>query len=278
MTRMHTFGRSTAMAALLALPLGAGAALGQQAQSTDSAQPPATTQGATGTQSAQSGATGGSTSGEAADQQADTLIATVGDAEIRGSDLMTVIGMLPPQLQAQPAQMLVPIALDQLIMRELILEQARSENLAEDPEVIALVEGRAEGAEEDAMVQVWIERELGNAVTDDAVEQVYGALQPQGGQPVPPMASLRPQIEEHLRRQAMEDVRERLQQGASIVLYDPSGQPLPDDQQIRGTQNTSSDAGNASGSGSEGSTDASSGSGSDAGTTGDEPATGTSGD
>lgn len=148
-------------------------------------------------------------------EQQNTVVATVGDAESRGSDVMTVIGMLPPQ-------MLVPMALQQLIFRELILEQARSQNLADDPEVVALVESSAQTAEDDAMVQVWLEREMATVVTDEAVQQAYSDTQAQGQQDLPPIDALRPQIEQHLRQQAVQDIQARLRQGADIVLYDPS--------------------------------------------------------
>jgi hypothetical protein len=69
--------------------------------------------------------------------------------------------------------MLVPIALDQLVMRELILQQAMTENLGEDPEVIARVDSSNQTAEEDAMVQVWLRRELKGAVTDAEVQRIY---------------------------------------------------------------------------------------------------------
>lgn len=240
--------RSTAVAALLALPLSAGVAFAQQSDGAGQVRQPAD---------------------QAQGQEGDALLATVGDAEIRGSDVMTLIGTLPQQMQAQPAQMLVPAALEHLILRELVLEEARSENLAEDPEVIALVEGAASGAEEDAMVQVWIERELAGAVTDAEVERIYGTLQPQGNQAVPPMSELRPQIEQQLRQQAMQAIGNMLRQDATVVFYDPSGQPIQQDEtqagqdtesgaEIEGTQSTAGESGMDDGA-STGETDGSTG-------------------
>ena len=134
---------STAIAAILTLapasaqdaqstdPSGGGS--GQQAQQMDqtqgSGQSTEQNQASQQNQSAQQGQTAqqgqqqssGEMAGMPSDGSANALIATVGGTEIRGSDLMTVIGALPPQLRSQPPQMLVPIALEQLIMRELIL-------------------------------------------------------------------------------------------------------------------------------------------------------------
>ena len=159
---------------------------------------------------------------------------------------MTVIGMLPPQLQSQPPQMLVPMALEQLILRELILEEARGQNLAEDPEVQALVENSAQTAEEDAMVQIWLDREMAGVVTDEAVQQVYKGAQAQGAQNLPPVEDVRPQIEQHLRQQAMQDIQMRLREGADVVFYDPTGRPM--EQQGSGS-NTSGTASSGQSSG-----------------------------
>ncbi|CUH12185.1 hypothetical protein JSE7799_00203 [Jannaschia seosinensis] len=221
MTRLSKNMRSTALAAFLSLPVATGAAYAQQSQDADEPMQEAPAQ--------QSGQTAGS-------PQADAIVATVGDAEIRGADLMTVIGALPPQLQSQPPQMLVPMALEQLILRELILQEARGQNLADDPEVVALVEGSAEAAEEDAIVQVWLNRELASAVTDEAVQQAYESAQAQGQQDLPPVEEVRPQIEQYLRQQALQDVQARLQQDADIVLYDPTGRPV-EQQEGQGAQN-----------------------------------------
>lgn len=234
---------STAIAAALSLPLMFGAAWAQQAETSDQTSDGTTAQTqeadpSQGNGQAQSSAqqqsqqqSADSSAGEGGDAQANALVATVGGQEIRGSDLLTVIGTLPPQLRSQSPDMLIPIALEQLIMRELILERARSENLSQDPDVIALVTGATQTAEEDAMVQVWLDRELAKSVTDEAVQQSYDQAQQQGQQDLPPLADVRPQIEQHLRRQAAEELRTRLREGADIVLYDPAGQPIPDTQQ-----------------------------------------------
>ena len=233
MTIMNGKMGSTALAVAFALPLTLGTAWAQQSQGTDqssetanqsqdSSQSQSSGQQQTPQQSSQSAGSSGGTSN---DGQANALVATVGGAEIRGSDVLTVIGMLPPQLQSQSPDMLVPIALEQLIMRELILEKARSQNLAEDPEVVSLVTGSTQAAEKDAMVQVWLDRELAKTVTDEAVQKSYDEAQ-QGQKDFPPLEAVRPQIEQHLRRQALEELRTQLREGADIVLYDPTGKPV----------------------------------------------------
>ena len=233
MTIMNGKMGSTALAVAFALPLTLGTAWAQQSQGTDqssetanqsqdSSQSQSSGQRQTRQQSSQSAGSSGGTNN---DGQANALVATVGGAEIRGSDVLTVIGMLPPQLQSQSPDMLVPIALEQLIMRELSLEKARSQNLAEDPEVVSLVTGSTQAAEKDAMVQVWLDRELAKTVTDEAIQKSYDEAQ-QGQKDFPPLEAVRPQIEQHLRRQALEELRTQLREGADIVLYDPTGKPV----------------------------------------------------
>ena len=221
--------RSTAFAALLTVPIASSVAFAQdsnEAGQADQAEQTQAEQSATPSQDTaqQQSQTG---SGEAAgDQQADALVATVGDAEIRGSDMALVVGMLPPELQSQPPQMLLPIALQQLILRELILQEARAQNFADDPEVVALVESTSANLEEDAMVQVWTDREIARAVTDEAVQQAYEDAQAQGAENLPPIDEVRPQIEQYLRQQAMQEIASMLRQDADVVFYDATGRPV----------------------------------------------------
>ncbi|MFZ3585156.1 hypothetical protein ACOI1H_23920 [Loktanella sp. DJP18] len=202
--------RSTAIVALLSIPFATGAAFAQETQ-----QAPQQAQDTAQDQSSQS----------PGNQQTDALVATVGDAEIRGTDVMTFIGMLPPEIQSQPPQMLAPLALEQLIVRELILEQARAQNLADDPEVVALVDSSSQTATDDAMVQVWLDREMANVATDEAVQRVYDEAQAEGQENLPAIDEVRPQIEQFLLQRAMQDIQLSLRDGADIVFYDPTGKP-----------------------------------------------------
>lgn len=168
---------------------------------------------------------GEATAGAAA--QEDLLIATVGDAEIRRSDVIDAIGQLPPQLQQQAPEMLIPLAIDQLVTRELILQEARNTDLAQDPEVLALAPDNAtETARENALVQVWLDRELKERVTDDKVQAAYDAIKAQFGAQAPELDQLRPQIEGQLRQQAFAEISGDLQTDAEITVYGPDGQPV----------------------------------------------------
>jgi hypothetical protein len=192
------------------------------------------TQGEAGTTGTQSGEAPqqGATGQQEPDPQAragadeDMVVAKVGEREIRRSDVLTVIGMLPPQLQQQPPEMLIPIALDQLVMRELILQEAREAGLENDPAVTSLADDASERAREDAMAQVWLDKELGKSVTDEKVQQTYDTVKQQLGKDAPALDSVRPQIEQELRQQAFLDLSKDLQADADITLYGPDGQPM----------------------------------------------------
>ncbi len=239
MMKPTEFLRGTALAVVLGAPLALTPALAQDAATGGGEQPMNAQQqqpageGQTTAEQEQPAATG-----EAGDQQGtanaqdqqtpnpDALIATVGDAEIRGSDVMTAIGALPPRLRTQQPDLLVPLAVEQLVLRELILDRARQENLAEDPDVRQLVDEAAQLAEEDAMVQVWLQRELDERVTDQAVEQSYAQAQATTQQELPPLDEVRPQIEQTLRQQAIAEISNELRQGAEVTFYDASGSPV----------------------------------------------------
>ena len=76
----------------------------------------------------------------------------------------------------------------------------------------------------------WLDREMANVVTDEAVQQVCADAQAQGQQDLPPMDALRPQVEQHLRQQAMQDLTSSGQSGAqqSESNSNGSGEPTQD--------------------------------------------------
>ncbi len=185
-------------------------------------------QGSSDSAEATSGESAGSGgSGEASDAQSEQLIATVGDTEITTADVEAAINSLPPQMRQQmPPETLARMAVDQLVLREVILQEARSENLSEDPEVQRLTEEAQSRSEDDAMVQVYVQRALDGAVTDEAVQETYDRIASQTEQEVPPLDAVRPQIEQQLRQERLGQVRDELVQGVEITYYGPDGQPI----------------------------------------------------
>jgi len=204
MTRIRHLLHGTALTAAFGLGLVAVPALAQENQSQD-----------------QQSQQGQNTSAQAQDNR---KVATVNGTNIVTSDLMRFVDMLPDQLRrSQPPEMVISAAIQQLVMRELILEEARSANLAENDRVKQLVEQSTIDAQDDAMIQVWLEQEFEDDITDEAVQGAYDALQATSTQELPPLEQVRPQIEQQLRQQAYADLQTQLQQGADIVFYDASG-------------------------------------------------------
>jgi hypothetical protein len=243
MTNLTMLMRTTAVAALAALALAPIAAHAQTQQTQQAQQAQQGQTGidnvedkqlpGTGAQGAGEAQTGGQTqqggqtmAGQGQGQGQDVVVARVGEREIRRSDIMAVIGMLPPQLQQQPPEMLIPIALDQLVMRELILDKAQEAGLENDPAVTSLAADASERAKEDAMVQVWLDQELATAVTDEKVQETYDTVKQQMGDQAPAIDELRPQIEQELRQRAFVDLSKELQTDADVTLYGPDGQPI----------------------------------------------------
>ncbi|MEX3316961.1 hypothetical protein [Sulfitobacter sp. PS-8MA] len=153
------------------------------------------------------------------------LVVRVGDKDISRSDVSGAISALPPQLRQQPPELLVPMAVNQLIAKELIYQAALADKLNEDSEVVALVEEANSANEKDAMVQVWLQRELGNRVTDQSVEAKYDEIKSNSEQEIPPLEAVRAQIEQQLRQEAFSDVEEDLRKDVEIVYYGPDGKP-----------------------------------------------------
>ena len=69
------------------------------------------------------------------------------------------------------------------------------------------------------------------------MEQAYAALQAVSTNEVPPLEQLRPQLEEGLRRQAVEEIETSLLTGADITFYGPDGKPRSGEKATGGDQN-----------------------------------------
>ena len=215
MTFRAAIARSTALATLLALPLGVPTAIAQQ----DDASQAQTTQEKIAQADAPDTAETDTALTEGAMGGPDAVVVTVGDAEILGSDVMRAIGALPQPMRAQPAEMLLPMALQQLVLRELILDRARSENLVDDPDFAAMADQATAEAEENALVQFWLQREMADATSDEAVNTAYEQITRNAQGEVPALEMVRPQIEQELQRREMTRIRADLQaQGPEITF------------------------------------------------------------
>ncbi|SDY89474.1 hypothetical protein [Citreimonas salinaria] len=156
----------------------------------------------------------------------DQRVVSVGETEITGADVSEFIESFPPRLRQQPPQMLISMAVQNMVLRELLLQEAEAQNLGEDPEVQSIVEQAADVAREDAMVQVYLVRELEKRVTDEAVQQTYDQIAEQTEEELPPLEDVRLQIVQQLQQQAVQGVQQDLASGVEIVFYGPDGEPM----------------------------------------------------
>ncbi|MBS1302011.1 hypothetical protein [Loktanella sp. SALINAS62] len=156
----------------------------------------------------------------------DQLVASVGETEIIGSDVSEFIESLPPGMREQPPEMLISMAVQQIVLRELLLQEAEAQNLGEDPEVESIVAQSDDMTRDDAMVQVYLTREIEDSVTDEAVQQTYDQIAEQTEEDLPPLEDVRLQIEQQLQQQTVEGLRQDLAANVEIVFYGPDGEPM----------------------------------------------------
>lgn len=228
MVRMSRFLGSAALVASMT-GAGLGSAMAQTSSQADQAQnqaqtAPSATQSTTATGAGSQ--SGNQQAGSAEQSDEDHLIAMVNDVEIRQSDVASAIENLPPQVRQVPQQMLVPVVVDQLLARELIAAQARSENLQSDPAVVAVVEEQTRTLEDQALVNVWIERELAESITEARINEAYERFKAANPESTVTLEDARPQLEQALRQETAQQLVADLREGAAIVFYDASGNPV----------------------------------------------------
>ncbi len=99
----------------------------------------------------------------------DTVIAKVGPDAIHYSDLQDAMQTLPEQLRAMPPAMLYPMLLDQLVDRDVIVQQAKKDHLQDDPKVKQAIQQASNLALQNALLT----REIQPALTPDAIQARY---------------------------------------------------------------------------------------------------------
>lgn len=181
----------------------------------------APSQQAGGDTTSESAAIGGA--GTAAENM---LLATVNGVEIRQSDVTQVISSLPPQMRQLPPEMILSMAVDQVVTQELFLEAARAQDLANDPEVKSLVEPLIEQLTEQAMVRVWLSRQFNEQVDEARLQEEFAEFQEANSDSDLTFEQARPQLEQAVRREVLADLTVDLSEKADIVFYDASGDPV----------------------------------------------------
>jgi peptidyl-prolyl cis-trans isomerase C len=101
----------------------------------------------------------------------DPVVATVDGQDIHLSDVQSAMQDLPDQLRGMPPQMLYPMLLDRLIDSRALADEARKQGLADTPEV----KRQVERAEDQALQNALLQRDIGPTITEAAIRARYEA-------------------------------------------------------------------------------------------------------
>ena len=124
-------------------------------------------QGAPAAAGAQQAPTSGAPAATINDEQ--QVVARVDGLEIRRSDVLAAIRLMPQQLQQMPADILFPAMLDQVINVRLLAAAGYRQNLQNEPEV----KEKVRRAEERAVQEAYLNQALASVVTPEALRAKY---------------------------------------------------------------------------------------------------------
>ncbi|MBU0858821.1 MAG: peptidylprolyl isomerase [Alphaproteobacteria bacterium] len=99
-------------------------------------------------------------------------VAVVDGEEIKRSEVFTMIGSLPPQIQQMPVEQLFPMALDNLVNNKLVIKKSSAAGLDADPEVVKMLEE----AKTQVVRNVYVDRQVTEKVNQKAVLKKYEEL------------------------------------------------------------------------------------------------------
>jgi peptidyl-prolyl cis-trans isomerase C len=99
----------------------------------------------------------------------DPIVARVDGVELHKSDVEAARESLPSEVKQMPLERIYPMLLNQLVGGMLLTEAAQKAKLADDPEV----KKRLAALKESVMQQVYVDRVVDAATTDDKLHQRY---------------------------------------------------------------------------------------------------------
>jgi peptidyl-prolyl cis-trans isomerase C len=97
------------------------------------------------------------------------VVAKVDGKDITRLDVLNFVQTLSPQVKQLPLEQLFPMAVDQLVNTQIIMEKTKDVNLDNDPEV----QKQLEAAKDQIERSVYIQKEVNKKVTDDKVKEAY---------------------------------------------------------------------------------------------------------
>lgn len=108
----------------------------------------------------------------AADEGKDDVLATVNGQKIDRTDVMMARNRLPAQLRELPEEQILPILINVVIDSRLLADQARKENIDEEPEVKA----QMQIVQDMVLEQSLLTRHLQDKITEEALRERYAAM------------------------------------------------------------------------------------------------------
>jgi peptidyl-prolyl cis-trans isomerase C len=108
----------------------------------------------------------------AADEGKDDVLAIVNGQEIDRTDVMMARNRLPAQLRELPEEQILPVLINVVIDSRLIADQARKQNIAEEPEVKA----QMQIVQDMVLEQTLLTRNLQDKITEEALRERYDAM------------------------------------------------------------------------------------------------------
>jgi peptidyl-prolyl cis-trans isomerase C len=101
----------------------------------------------------------------------DPVLAIVNGQEIHASDVAEAAQSVPEQMRSVPPNVLYPMVLDQLIDRKALVAEAQKMGLPKDP----AVQRQITRAEDQALQNALLSREIGPSITEAAIKAKYDA-------------------------------------------------------------------------------------------------------
>ena len=102
-------------------------------------------------------------------EQTDPVVARVDGADIKRSEVVQMVNMMPPQMQQIPLEQLLPIAIEQLVNNKIVDKQSAGANLGSDPEVVR----QLALAKEQIVRAKFVENAVTKEISEDRLKAKY---------------------------------------------------------------------------------------------------------
>jgi len=102
----------------------------------------------------------------------DNLLARVNGMEVRQSDVLRMLEQLPAEVRNMPQGQLFTLLIERAVDRVLVIQAARTEGLADDPEIRV----RVKQVEDDLLWARFLERKVAEGMTESRIRKAYDRL------------------------------------------------------------------------------------------------------